>query len=107
MSSTADIFINGVADAPWLPIVLAAISILGIFLGIMFRVRAFLFLGISFLTVSMLTVVWHAAVDLKQTWLWYVCGIAAGILILAIFAVFEKKRQQVLEIMGKLQDWDA
>ena len=107
VSSTADIFINGVADAPWLPIVLAAISILGIFLGIMFRVRAFLFLGISFLMVSMLTVVWHAAVDLKQTWLWYVCGIAAGILILAIFAVFEKKRQQVLEIMGKLQDWDT
>lgn len=107
VSSTADIFINGVAEAPWLPVVLAGISILGIFLGIMFRVRAFLFLGISFLLVSMLTVVWHAAVDMKQTWLWYVCGIAAGMLILAIFAVFEKKRQRVLDMMRRMQDWDA
>jgi hypothetical protein len=39
-SSTAEIFINGVADAPWLPMVLAGLSILGVFAGILLQVRA-------------------------------------------------------------------
>ena len=107
VSSTADIFINGVANAPWLPLVLAAISLAGIFLGILMRIRAFLFLGISFLMVSLLTVIWHAAVDLQQTWLWYVTGIVAGCAILTLFAIFEKKRQQVLQALSKLKEWEA
>ena len=63
-SSTADIFVNGVAEAPWLPFVLAGLSLAGIFAGIMLRVRAFLFLGLAFLGIALFTVIWHAAVDL-------------------------------------------
>ena len=77
-ASTADIFLNGVAQAPWLPLVLAAISILGILAGIALRVRAFLFLGTSFLVLSLMTIIWYAAVDLHQTWLWFVTGIVMG-----------------------------
>ncbi|MCA9215411.1 MAG: hypothetical protein KDB27_20240 [Planctomycetales bacterium] len=107
VSSTADIFINGVADAPWLPVVLAILSIAGICIGIVFRIRAFLFLGISFLMVSLLTVVWFAAVDLDQTWIWYVSGILMGVSILALFAFFEKKRQTVLHTLEQLKEWEA
>ena len=64
VSSTADIFINGVAEAPWLPLVLAGLSIAGIFAGILLRVRAFLYLGTSFLVLALLTIIWYAAVDL-------------------------------------------
>ena len=106
-SSTADIFIHGVADAPWLPMILAGFSLLGIFAGILFRVRAFLFLGLTFLVVSLLTVIWHAAVVLQQTWLWYVTGIIVGVLIIALFAVFERKRQEVLGLVERLKSWEA
>jgi hypothetical protein len=105
-SSTADIFINGVAQAPWLPFVLAGISLAGIFAGIMLRVRAFLFLGLAFLGIALFTVVWHAAVDLQQTWLWYVSGIVTGVLIIALFALFERKRQDVLRVVDQLKTWE-
>src|SRR6185312_205278 len=45
VSSTADIFLNGVKDHPALPLVLAGLSVIGVMLGILFRLRAFLFLG--------------------------------------------------------------
>lgn len=106
-SSTADIFIVGVGQAPWLPLVLAGLSIAGVLLGVLLRVRTFLFLGASFLAVSMLTVVWYAAVDRNQTWLWYVVGIIVGIAILVLFAIFEKKRQTVLQLMEQLKEWEA
>ena len=107
VSSTSDIFIQGVAQNPSLPLVLGGLSIAGVFAGIWLRVRAFLFLGVSFLAVSLLTIIWHAAVDLQQTWLWSACGIVAGIAIIAIFAVFEKKRDSVLEAIQTLKQWKA
>ena len=105
-SSTGDIFINGVGNAPWLPAILAAFSIAGIFAGILMHVRAFLFMGLSFLVISLMTVIWYAAVDLEQTWLWYVTGIVTGVIIIAIFAVFEKKRNEVIDVVTRLKSWD-
>ena len=61
LSSTADIFLIGVAEAPWLPLVLIALSVAGIFAGIAFRMRSFLQLGTGFLCLSLLTIVWHVA----------------------------------------------
>jgi hypothetical protein len=106
-SSTADIFIHGVAQAPWLPVVLAGVSIMGVFIGIMLRVRAFLFLGISFLSLSLFTIIWHAVVDLNQTRLIWVIGIIAGVGILALFALFEKNRDRVLRAVTSLRQWDG
>jgi hypothetical protein len=86
---------------------LAAFSVAGIFAGIMLRVRAFLFLGTSFLVLSLFTMIWHAAVDLHQLWVWPVAGIIAGIVIIAVFAIFEKKRQEVLQVVEQLKEWRA
>jgi hypothetical protein len=107
LSSTADVVLTGVAQAPWLPLVLAGLSLAGVFAGIMLRVRGFLFLGVAFLTLSLFTVVWYAAVDLRQTWLWWASGLVAGVLILALFAVFEKKREDVLRVVDELKGWEA
>ena len=41
--------------------------------------------------------IWHAAVNLEQTWVWYVSGIALGVAILALFAVFEKRRNNQVD----------
>ena len=49
VSSTADVFINGVAEAPWLPVVLAALSILGVLAGIFCPRAAISLFGHGFL----------------------------------------------------------
>jgi len=107
VSSTADIFINGVADAPWLPAVLAGISILGVLAGILLRVRAFLYLGTAFLVVALMTIIWHAAIEQQRTWILWGAGILTGALIIALFGLFEKRREDVLRVVEELKHWDA
>ncbi len=106
-ASTADIFINGVGPGLWLPMVLAALSIAGVFAGILLRVRAFLFLGVAFLCVSLFSVVWHAAVELERTWIWWVAGIASGVAIIVLFGLFEKKRDEALRLVEELKQWES
>jgi hypothetical protein len=105
VSSTADIFVNGVARSPWLPLVLAGLSVAGVFAGMIFRIRAFLLLGSIFLLLAIATMINYAKVNFGWTWLWYVAGIIAGALIIATFAVFEKKRAEVLRVVDELKDW--
>ena len=40
----------------------------------------------------LLVMIWHAAVDLQQTWVWYASGIVLGVLVLGLFAYLEKRR---------------
>ena len=53
----------------------------------------------------MLTIIWHAAVDRHHTWLIGLTVVFAGVLILGVFAVFEKKRREVLELVDQLRQW--
>ncbi|PYS34366.1 MAG: hypothetical protein DMF75_06675, partial [Acidobacteria bacterium] len=105
VSSTADIFMNGVAHSPWLPLILAGLSVAGVFAGMIFRIRAFLLLGSTFLVLAIGTMINYASVNFGWTWLWYVAGIVTGALIIATFAVFEKKRAEVLRVVDELKDW--
>lgn len=105
VSSTADIFLNGVHEHPWLPLVLAALSVAGVMTGMLARLRAFLFLGTAFLTLSVGTMIYYASVNLGWTWLWYVAGIALGTAIIATFALFEKKRSEMVALVEGLKQW--
>ena len=105
ISSTADMFIAGLGNSWGLPLVLMLLSVAGMLAGILFRVRSFLFLGLTFLVLDAMSMIWHAAHDLHHTWIWYVCGIALGAAILALFAVFEKRRNDVLAAVEQLKDW--
>jgi len=105
VSSTAEIFLRGVAENPWLPVILAPLSIAGVSAGIFWRIRSFLWLGTVFLFMSLLSIIWYAAVDLEQTWIWSACGIVTGIVIIAIFALFEKKRQEIFGVLAELKQW--
>lgn len=105
VSSTADIFLNGVRDHPWLPLVLAALSVAGVLIGMLFRLRAFLFLGTSFLAIAIITMIYYASANLHWTWLWYVAGIALGAGIIVVFALFEKKRTEMLALVEGLKQW--
>jgi hypothetical protein len=106
VSSTADIFINGVANSPWLPLILGSFSLLGVFAGIIFRIRGLLLLGSVFLLLSIVTMIWYASANLGWTWLWYVAGIVTGATIIFMFAVFEKKRSEVLRLVEGLKEWE-
>ena len=106
VSSTADIFINGVADSPWLPLILGSFSLAGVFAGIVFRIRGLLLLGSVFLLLSIVTMIWYASANFGWTWLWYVAGIMTGATIIFMFAVFEKKRSEVLRVVDGLKEWD-
>jgi hypothetical protein len=106
VSSTADIFINGVANSPWLPLILGSFSLAGIFAGISFRIRGLLLLGAIFLLLSITTMIWYASANFGWTWLWYVAGIATGATIIFMFALFEKKRGDVLRVVDGLREWE-
>jgi hypothetical protein len=105
VSSTADVFLNGVAVAPWLPLVLAGLSVAGVLVGVMFRVRPFLFLGTAFLALSVVTMIYYASSQLQWTWIWYVAGILLGSAIIVLFALFEKKRTEMLALVEGLKQW--
>jgi hypothetical protein len=106
VASTADLFLAGLGNSVWLPVILAVLCVAGVLAGILLRVRAFLFLGVGFLLVDLFTMIWHAAVDRAQTWLWWACGIVLGAAILALFAVFEKRRNDVLDLLDGLRKWE-
>lgn len=107
VASTSDIFLSGVRAAPWLPLVLALLSVAGIMCGIWLRVRAFLFLGTAFLVLSLVTMILSAQVNLGWTWLWWVAGISLGVGIIALFALFEKRRNEMLQMVEGLKQWEG
>ncbi|HEY1190888.1 MAG TPA: hypothetical protein VGE74_24870, partial [Gemmata sp.] len=92
VASAADMFIAGVGASMWLPVVLAVLCVLGVLGGILLRVRAFIYLGVGFLLLDIFSMIWHAAVNLQQTWVWYASGIVLGVVVLALFAYLEKRR---------------
>ena len=63
LSSTADMFLTDLGRGVQLPIALALLSVAGALLGTLQRVRAFLFLGVTVLSLDVFAHVWQAAVD--------------------------------------------
>jgi hypothetical protein len=106
VSSTADMFIAGLGESPVWPLVLAMLSVAGVLTGILLHVRAFLYLGTTFLFVVITSMIWHAAVDRHQMWVWWASGIVLGAAIIALFAVFEKRRNDILKLLEEIKQWD-
>jgi hypothetical protein len=106
VASTSEIYLQGISNAPWLPIVLAVLSVAGILFGIAARIRSMLWLGSMFLAVALFSMLWYAAVDLNQTWIWYVCGIVLGAAMLFVFAMFEKRREELKRLVSNVQTWE-
>ena len=51
--------------------------------------------------------IWHAATNLGWTWIWYVAGIALGIAIITVFALFEKKKNEMNKVIEGVKDWES
>ncbi len=104
--STSEIFINSLESQLWPPIVLAVLSVAGIFAGILLQIRAFLYLGSLFLLMAMVSMVSHAHQRLEHVWPWWVFGIAMGIAILVMFGLFEKRKNDLKKVVSRLKKWE-
>jgi hypothetical protein len=106
LSSTSEIFVRGIDDSLWPPVILACLAVAGVFLGFILQVRAFLYLGTSFVLLAVVSMVWHAQQKIQHSWPWWAFGIGLGICILVLFAVFEKQRPQVMRWIDRLRQWE-
>jgi hypothetical protein len=106
ISSTADMFITGLGQHWGPPIALMLLAVGGMACGIMLRVQAYLFLGLSFLFLDVCSLVWHAAWDRHNVWVACVFGIALGAGILAVVALFEKRRDDMLRMIEQFKTWE-
>ena len=105
-SSASDLLILGIGYSVWLPIALAFWSVMGILAGMATQTKGFLYFGMAFLLMDIFFMIWHAAVDKQQTWVWWIAVIILGSAILAMFTLFEKKKTEVKNLMNKLKSWD-
>lgn len=106
LSSTSEIFIHNAATNLWPPMILAALSVAGAMAGIVLRIRAFLYLGTSFTLMALVSMVWHAARAIDQTWPWWAFGIGTGIALLVLFALFEKKKEELKLLITRMRSWE-
>jgi len=106
VSSTADMFIAGLGNSWERPLALMILSVLGVLVGMLLRIRAYLYLGGNFLVLVIASMIWHAGVDQRQPWILWSSGIVLGVLIYALFMYFEKRRQNVLHLVDKLKKWE-
>lgn len=105
LASSADMFIAGLDQVGW-PLFLMLLCVIGVLAGMLFEVRAYLFLGTGFLFLVIFSMIWHAAVDQHQPWVWWASGIVLGAAILALFAVFEKRRNDVVQLIERIKAWN-
>jgi len=105
LSSTADMFIAGIGHSLTLPLVLLGLSVAGVLLGMALRVRSFVYLGTTFLLVVVASLVKYLTFDLHQTWILWVCLIVAGGSLIALFALFEKRRNDIQAALARFRGW--
>lgn len=105
VSSTVE-FLRGLGESVWLPLVLVGLSLAGVFAGIVFRVRSFLYLGVTFLLVVLVRMILYAAFEQGQMWIFWSACVCLGGIIIGLFAVFEKRRNDVLAALQRFKRWE-
>ena len=106
LSSTAEVFLKAFEGQIWQPLLLLILALVGVGAGILMRVRAFLYCGLSFTMVALLGMVWHAQQAIGQVWPWWAFGIATGISLIVLLGYFEKNRSKVLAYLEHLKKWE-
>ena len=106
LSSTSEVFFVGVGNSIWAPIILAILSMLGVAAGIALRIRAFLYMGTAFVFLSVFSMVWNAYQHIQHVGIWWAFGIATGVGVLALYGLFELKKQQIQAMIERLRQWE-
>ena len=106
LSSTAEVFLVGIGESLWPPMILASLAVAGALCGIALRVRAFLYTGTCFVLLAMVSMVWHAYLKFEHAAIWWAFGITLGVAILSVFAVFERQRARVNHWLVEVNHWE-
>ena len=107
ISSTADMLLQQVGTTIGGPIMLVSLALAGLAAGVVLRVRAFLYLGTTFVLIGVLSMVWHAQQAIDQVWPWWVFGITSGVLLLAGLMALEKNKGKLKELSDRLAGWEG
>ena len=105
VSSTTEFWRN-IGQSAVLPRVTILLAVLGVLAGILLRVQSFLYLGFTFLIVVIGRMIVYAAFEEKHIWVFWVSCIVLGTMILALFALFEKRRNDVLATLEQFKQWE-
>jgi len=97
---------RGLAAAPLLPVVTILLAVAGMVLGILLRIRAFLYLGFACLVVVISRLIYFAAIERGHMWVLWTCCMLLGAAILAMFALFEKRRNDIQAAIERLKRWE-
>jgi len=106
LSSAGEMFLRGIGEALWPPMVLLLLSVVGALVGVVMRIRAFLYLGSTFIFLSVISMVWHASRAIGEIWPWWAFVFLLGLALLILFGVFERHRDRISAIVEDLRRWE-
>ena len=107
ISSSADMLLQQIGTTLAGPIVLILLALTGMLLGVVLRIRPFLYLGATFVFLGVTSMVWHAHRAFESTWPWWVFGISMGLVLLAGLMMLEKFKPQLQAYAKSLSTWEA
>ena len=107
VSSTADMMLQQIGTTLWGPMILILLALAGMLVGVVLRIRPFLYLGTVFVLLGVTSMVWHAQRSIDQVWPWWAFGITMGILILAGLMSLEKNKGKLQELATRLNSWES
>jgi len=99
-------FWRGIGESALLPLVTILLAVIGVLAGILLRIQSFLYLGFACLLVVITRLIYFAAFERGHIWVLWTCCILLGAAIIALFAVFEKRRNDVLAAVQRLKEWE-
>jgi len=105
VSSTFE-FMQWIGESILPTLITVALAVLGVLAGIFLRVRSFLYLGFACLSVVIVRLIYYGAIQQGQMWLLWSCLIILGLAIIAMFAVFEKRSNDVLAAVERFKQWE-
>ncbi len=104
VSSTTE-FCEHIGQSAVLPLVTICLAVLGVLVGILLRERSFLYLGFTFMVVVIGRMIAYAAFEQRHIWIFWASCIVLGAAIIALFALFEKRRNDVLASVERFKQW--
>lgn len=105
MSSTSEMFFKAFEGHLWPPLILLALSLVGVMAGIVMKVKPFLFSSLVFTLVALLGMVRNAAQAIDQNWPWWAFGIVTGVALFGMIVYFEKNRPKIQSYLEQVKQW--
>jgi len=97
----------------WYPVTAAAISLLGVIVGISLQIRIYLYLGVTFFFINAVGAIGNVIVTQPTEQIKLIVGILfllTGLLFISSYLLFQMKREQILAkyhtLRGEVDKWD-